>query len=258
VGIFIVVAWGTKEIVSRHPAWKLSIMVAFLFALSGLMPAARAQVETWKNSITLFEHALTVTKVNPVARYNIGAHYLERNDCKKAVPHFLEAIEMKKDFAQAIHCLGVCASREGNADGAFHYFGQAILIDYRLKMPRIDRGLLLMQHGRLDEAAEDFQQVLRIDLTHETAHTNLGLILLRQGKMGDAETHLSQALRVNPRSAEAHNNLGIVRTAQGRTDDAIACFMKARELMPGNAAIETNLRIACEKRQKDKLGKGAI
>jgi len=50
----------------------------------------------------------------------------------------------------------------------------------------------------------------------------------------------------------------IIEVILGRTDDAIACFMKARELMPGNAAIETNLRIACEKRQKDKLGKGAI
>ena len=38
VGIFIAVAWGTKEIVSRHPVWKSSIIVAFLFALSGLMP----------------------------------------------------------------------------------------------------------------------------------------------------------------------------------------------------------------------------
>jgi Flp pilus assembly protein TadD len=244
VGIFIAVAWGTKEIVSRHPAWKLSIMVAFLFALSGLLPAARAQVETWENSITLFENALTVTKVNPVARYNIGAHYLEKNDCKKAVPHFLEAIEMKKDFAKAFHCLGVCASREGNADGALYYFGQAILIDYCLRMPRIDRGLLLMQQGRLDVAVEDFRQVLLIDPTDEAAHTNLGLIFLRQGNLADAETHLSDALRLNKRNATAYNNLGILRAAQGRTEDAIAHFRQALTLAPQNTIIENNLQQA--------------
>ena len=182
LGLFIALAWGAKGIVEKRPELKIGIIGLSVLSIAVLLFPARAQIETWKNSITLFEHALTVTKVNPVARYNIGAHYLERNDCKKAVPHFLEAIEMKKDFAQAFHCLGVCDSRDGNAAGALHYFGQAIRIDPRLKMPRIDRGLLLMQQGRLDEAEEDFRQVLRIDPAHETAHTNLGMILTPAGK----------------------------------------------------------------------------
>jgi Flp pilus assembly protein TadD len=258
VGIFIAVVWGAKSLVEKQPAVKHFAIALFFVAVAGLLILAKSQVETWRNSITLFEHALTVTKVNPVARYNIGAHYLERNDCKKAVPHFLEAIEMKKNFAQALHCLGVCASREGNAAGALHYYGQAILIDSRLKTPRIDRGLLLMQQGRLDEAVEDFRQILRTDPAHEAAYTNLGLILLRQGNLGDAETHLREALRVSPRNAEALNNLGLVRMKQGRTEDAIACFQKAREFAPGNTVIEANLKTAFDIRQKDTSGKGSI
>jgi len=258
LGLFMALAWGAKELVAKRPGWKSGIIGLSVLFITVLLFPARAQIGTWQNSVTLFEHALTVTKDNPVARFNIGAHYLGRNDCTKAVPHFLEAIEIKKDFALAFHCLAVCDSRAGNAAGALHHYGQAILIDPRWKMPRIDRGLLLVQQGRLDEAVEDFRQVLRIDPANETAHTNLGLIFLRQGKLGNAETHLSEALRVNQRSAEAHNNLGIVHTAQGRTEDAIASFLKARELMPGNEAIETNLRIACEKRQKDTSGKGSI
>jgi Flp pilus assembly protein TadD len=258
VGIFIAVAWGAKSLVEKQPAVKHFAIALFFVAVAGLLILAKSQVETWRNSITLFEHALTVTKVNPVARYNIGAHYLERNDCKKAVPHFLEAIEMKKNFAQALHCLGVCASREGNAAGALHYYGQAILIDSRLKTPRFDRGLLLMQQGRLDEAVEDFRQILRTDPAHEAAYTNLGLILLRQGNLGDAETHLREALRVSPRNAEALNNLGLVRMKQGRTEDAIACFQKAREFAPGNTVIEANLKTAFDIRQKDTSGKGSI
>jgi Tfp pilus assembly protein PilF len=258
LGLFIALAWGAKGIVEKRPDLKIGIIGLSVLSVTVMLFPARAQIETWQNSVTLFEHAITVTKVNPVARFNIGSYYLGRNDCAKAVPHFLDAIEMKKDFALAFHCLGVCDSRGGNAAGALHHFEQAILIEPRSKMPRIERGLLQMQQGRLDEAVEDFRQVLRMDPANETAHTNLGLIFLQQGKLGDAETHLSEALRVNQRSGEAHNNLGIVRTAQGRTEDAVASFLKARELMPGNAAIETNLRIAWEKRQKDTLGKGSI
>ena len=248
LGVFIALAWGAKGIVEKWPDLKIGIVGLSILSIAVMLFPARAQIETWQNSVTLFEHALTVTKVNPIARFNIGAYYLGRNDCTKAVPHFLEAIEMKKDFALAFHCLGVCDSRNGNAAGALHYFERAILIEPQFKMPRLDRGLLLMQLGRLDEAVEDFRQVLRMDLANETAHTNLGLIFLRQGKLGDAEIHLSEALLVNRQSGEAHNNLGIVRTAQGRTEEAIASFLKARELMPGNAAIETNLSIAYGKR----------
>ena len=198
LGLFIALAWGAKEIVAKLPGWKSAIACLSVLSIAVLLFPARAQIETWKNSVTLFEHALTVTKDNPVARFNIGAHYLGRNDCAKAVPHFLEAIEMKKDFAQAFHCLGVCDSRDGNAAGALHYFGQAILIDSRWKMPRIDRGLLLMQQGRFDEAAEDFQQVLRIDPAHEAAHNNMGMLLIRQGKHGEAEAQLSDVSSRQP------------------------------------------------------------
>jgi Tfp pilus assembly protein PilF len=258
VGLFIALAWGAERIVAVRPGWKRPVIVISLVALSGLLFLARTQVETWKNSETLFEQALAVTEVNHGAHHNIGAFYMDHNDCQKAVPHFLKAIQMKKNYAYPYHGLGVCASRENNTEGALHYFRQAILIDPRFAECRIDRGLLLMQQGRFDEAEEDFQQVLRIDPAHEAAHNNMGMLLIQQGKHGEAEARFSEVLRVNPRNAEAHNNLGIVRTAQGRTEDAIASFLKARELMPGNAAIETNLRIACEKRQKDTLGKGSI
>jgi Tfp pilus assembly protein PilF len=258
LGLFMALTWGAKGIVVKRPEWKIGIIGLSILSITALLFLARAQIGTWQNSVTLFEHALKVTEDNPIARFNIGAYYLGRNECAKAVPHFLEAIEMKKDFALAFHCMGVCDSRGGDVSGALHNFGQAILIDSQFKMPRIDRGRLLMQKGRLDEAVEDFTQVLRMDPVNETAHASLGLIFLRQGKLFDAETHLTEALRVNQRSAEAHNNLGIVHTAQGRTEDAIANFLKAREIMPGNADIETNLRIACEKRQKDTLGKGSL
>ena len=258
VGLFIVLAWGIERFVARWPRWQRPVVVISLVALSGLLVLARSQVETWKNSETLFEQALAVTEVNHGAHHNIGAFYLDQNDCQKAVPHFLEAIQIKENYANPYHGLGVCASRENNIEGAHHYFRQAILIEPRFAECRIDRGLLLAQQGRIDEAAEDFQYVLRINPAHEAAHNNMGMLLIQQGKHGEAEVRFSEILRINPRNAEAYNNLGIVRTAQGRTEDAIASFMKARELMPGNAAIEMNLRIASEKRQKETLRKGSL
>jgi Flp pilus assembly protein TadD len=260
VGLFIAAAAGSNAIVERRPEWRTPLIVFFVALLSWHGFLAKAQVETWKDSITLFEHAIRVTEVNPVAHNNVGALVLsfDKRNCESAVPHFLKAIEQKGDYAVPHYNLGVCAVRSGNHEKAIHYFQKAAELDPSSAQPRIELGLLLIQQGRFEAAEADFLQVLRLDPSHEAAHTNLAMIFIHRGRLGDAEAHLRAALRINPRNAEALNNLGLVRMEQGRTDDAIACFMKARELMPGNAAIETNLRIACEKRQKDTLGKGAI
>ena len=81
LGLFIALAWGAKEIVAKWPNLKIGIIGLSVLSITVLLFPAGAQIETWQNSITLFEHALTVTKVNPIARFNIGAHYLGRNDC---------------------------------------------------------------------------------------------------------------------------------------------------------------------------------
>jgi Flp pilus assembly protein TadD len=260
VGLFIAAAAGTNAIVERRPEWRSPLIVFFIVVLSWYGFLARAQVVTWKDSIMLFEHAIRVTEVNPVAHNNVGALYLsfDGNNCEKAVPHFLKAIEQKADYAAPYYNLGVCALRSGNHERAMHYFQTAAELDPKSAIPRIDLGLLLMQQGRFDAAEADFQQVLRMDPSHEVAHTNLALIFIHRGRLGDAEAHLRDALHVNPRNAEALNNLGLVRMEQGRTEEAIASFLRARELMPGNAVINANLKIAREKRQKNTPGKGAI
>jgi protein O-mannosyl-transferase len=242
VGLFIAISWGVKSIVESQPKWRHAFIVFVLIALSGLFLTARAQVETWKNSLTLFGHALLVTDVNPVAHHNIGAFYLDQNDCQKAVPHFLKAIEMKENYADPYHGLGVCALRETPPADAMKLFTKALEINPLLTRALIDRGAVFMKQGKFDEAADDFRQALRTDPDSEGALTNLGMLSIQQGKPGEAELHLREALRINPHSAQAHNNLGIALFVQGRTVEAVDQFRQAHALAPQDRAIEKNLQ----------------
>ena len=258
VGLFLAAAWGAKSLVEKRPLLKPVVIACVIVALAGLPIPSRVQVETWRNSVTLFEQALRMTEVNPLAHHNIGAYYLERNECQKAVPHFLMALEAKKDYPYALSNLGVCTSRGNDPERALRLFDKAIRIEPRFTKARIDRAIYLMRLGRLEEAGMDFLEILKMKPDHEAAHTNLGLIFVQQGKLGDAEAHLREALRVNPRNAEALNNLGLVRMKQGQADEAVASFLKARDFAPGNPVIEANLKTASDKQRKDASGKGAI
>jgi tetratricopeptide (TPR) repeat protein len=242
VGLFIAVSWGMKSIVEKRPKCRYAIVVSILIALSGLVFLSREQVGTWKNSITLFGHALRVTEINPVAHHNIGAYYLDHNDCQKAVPHFLQAIQMKEHYADPYHGLGVCASRETPPGDAMYFFGKALEINPRLTRSLIERGGFFMVQGKFDEAVEDFNRALRIEPDHEIALTNLGMLYIQQGNQKEAESRLKEALRINPVSAQAHNNLGIALIGLGRTGEAVDHFRQAHELAPQDRAIENNMQ----------------
>jgi protein O-mannosyl-transferase len=243
IGLYIAAAWGAKLLLEKHAGLKKPVTACFLIVLTGMLFLARHQVMTWSNGITLFEHAIEVTTVNPVAHNNAGVAYMDRNDCGKAVPHFLKAIEQKNDYASAYSNLGVCAARANRAEYALQCFAQAILIDPVFTKPRIERGLLWAGLQRYDDAKEDLLQALRIDPTHDGAHTNLGMIFVQQGRLSDAEGHFIEALRLNPRRAEVFNNLAFVRNQQGRLEEAVDCLQKALALAPGHPEIEKNLQI---------------
>ncbi len=244
VGLFIAAVWGAKRIIAEWPRWKKPFTVSSLAVLSILMILARTQVESWQSSLTLFEQALAATEVNPLAHHNIGAFYLDQNNCRKAVPHFLEAIRVKQNYAYPYHGLGVCASRQTPPTGALYFFGKALEIDPRMTRALTDRGVFHMKHGKFDLAMNDFGQALRIKPDHDAAHANMGLIYLSQGKLAYAEYHLNEARRLNPDSAEVLNNLGLLRLQQGKTEDALAYFHKAWTQKPDDPSIGQNFAIA--------------
>ena len=242
VGIFIFVAWGAQVLVESRPMLKHPVLVFSLVVLAGFQILAKPQVETWKNSVTLFEHALAVTELNPLAHNNVGAAYdASEGSCERALPHFMRAIELKNDYADAYNNLGTCAFREGNHEGAIRYFQRAAEVDPQYTRARVNLGLMMMKHGKLDAAEEQFRQVLKIDRAVEAAHVNLGALFINQGKLDDATMHLREALRINPRNADAHNNSGVIFLREGRVEEALRHFRQALTVAPGHPIAEKNI-----------------
>ena len=71
-GLFIVIAWGTNELLAKwkykQPVlWRLSLAVIFILAVLTWLQAGY-----WRDSISLFGHAVSVTSGNYVAYDNRG------------------------------------------------------------------------------------------------------------------------------------------------------------------------------------------
>jgi len=182
-GLFIIVAWGLPELLTKwtsassvEPRYrKVAIQVSSFIVLSALAVQAHLQQQYWKDSMTLFQHALEVTNDNYVAYTRIGDILLEQNKFDEAISLYEKAIQ---------------------------------ITPYLVEL-RINLGMALAKSGKFAEAAKEYEKILLAEPQNAFAHNNFGLILTRQGKFDEAIEHFNLAIRIAPDYTAARNNLNL-------------------------------------------------
>jgi protein O-mannosyl-transferase len=209
---------------------------------------SRQQVGYWKESETLFRHALAVTKDNWLAHINLGIALHEKGQLDAALSQLQEAARLKPNHADACSNLGVVLDEEGQTDEAIRQLQKAI----RLKPDHTDAhynlGNVLARKGQTAEAIRQFQQALRLKPDNPAARNNLGLALARQGQTDEAISQFQEALRLKPDHADAHLNLGNALAGKGQLDGAISQFQETLRLKPDYAQAHFNLGVVLAKR----------
>jgi tetratricopeptide (TPR) repeat protein len=198
IGLSIMVAWGARELVARRPALALGVRRAGILALAALAVTASLQVRTWRDSTSLFEHALRVTKRNHVAHIN----------------------------------LGLVLGRTGRFEEAEKHLTTAIAIAPASPKARGIRGEVRMAQGLYSEAGSDLRAALRIEPQSARWETGLGRSLAEAGRLGAAEAAFRRVLAREPERADAHALLGATLARRGRSEEAIASYRRALALEP--------------------------
>jgi tetratricopeptide (TPR) repeat protein len=224
IGLTIALVWSAGDVARRSRPVAGAIAVGALVSLAALSVATARQVARWKDTRTLFSHALAVTRDNPVAHQCLGDVYLlERGDAKAALPHYAEAARLAPGFRDAHNKLGCALGALGRYDEAIAEF-DAALRRWETAEIRHNRGFAYEKQGRLEAAVREYRRALELDPDHVPALVHLGAALGAQGRMADAENHLRRALRLSPADADAHRQLAAVLTRQGRIEDAVEQF----------------------------------
>ena len=278
IGLFIIAAWGAGDLIGRWSSGRIALVPSAATVIVACSAAAWFQVANWKDSVTLWRHALDVTTENFTAQNNLGAALSSQWEIDEAAAHIAEALRIKPDYAEA-HCgLGALLARQGKTREAMAHYNEALRIKPDLAEGHYNLALALHQQGRdaeavghyiealrldpddaaayfnlgnaLDaqgataEAIEQYTGALRLKPDYAEAHSNLGAALWRQGRTAEAITHYSAALRIKPDLAEAHYNLGTLLHQQGRIPEAVEHYTEALRFQPADAEIHNNLAIA--------------
>lgn len=248
IGLFIVVAWGTVDLLARWRRRNLLLAAAAAVVLAGCAITARKQVGYWRNSVALWEHALEVTTGNHRAESNLAHALARQRRLDEAVAHYGAALRIKPDFAEAHNNLGLVLADQGKVGEAMRHYSEAVRVLPDYLEAHNNLGVALMGQGRDTEAVRHFSEAVRIDPTVAVSHNNLGVAYAHEGRLEAAAREFAEALRLEPGYAEAqtnlavaHNGLGAALGDQGKVDEAIDHYVQALRLRPDLADAHANL-----------------
>jgi tetratricopeptide (TPR) repeat protein len=244
IGLFIVIAWGIYELVSKLSYRRILLATGSGAIITALMICTWKQVSLWQDSITLFEHTLSVTSNNYSMYHNLANVLRETGKVDEAIAHYSKALEINPNHARAHNNLGIALTQKGRLDDAIYHHSQAIKINPDSVESYHNLGLILARQRRFDDAIVYLSKALELDPESADVHTGMGTVLLLQGKLEDASVHFAKALELNPNHAEAHNHYGVVLARQGRLDDAIIHFSQAVRINPSYKRAKDNLQRA--------------
>ena len=240
-GLFIIIAWGADELTRKWRLQKAVLTTLGSIILTAMLIWTHLQVKYWRNSFTLFEHALKVTKNNYLAHNNLGFAFQSAGNINEAINHYQAAIEIKPDAAIA-HCnLGDALKSLGRLDEAISHYKKVLQIwpDYAKAYNNL--GGALHKAGKPDEAIDRLRQAIRLEPDYAEAYNNLGTVLLSQRKYDEAIGCFHKTLNIKPGFFEAYSNIGVALAGEGRFDEAIGSFQQALKIKPDYSTARRNL-----------------
>ncbi len=174
IGISIMLVWGLAAvpILQKNKTLCWGLLLSILLALT---LTARRQTTVWRNSMTLWTHALEHTKKNPTALVGLGSAFFKNGDAATAEVCFLEALQIDPYDKEAIYNVG----------------------------------FVRVNQGRLEEGIPFLRLAVRLSPDQFNTHKALGAALILQNQLHEGLLHSRRALELKPDDASIVRNIQI-------------------------------------------------
>ncbi len=126
IGLFIMAVWGLANWDVMKTRARPVVAAAGGTILLVLMALSFVQTGVWKNSFTLFQHALRVDDTNAVAHNNLAVAWMQKNQPEKAVPHLNQALRYCSRCVESWLNLGESYMTLHHAPAAIHAFHKVL------------------------------------------------------------------------------------------------------------------------------------
>jgi tetratricopeptide (TPR) repeat protein len=250
IGLYIAATWGVADLTAMYRHRRSILSTAAILVIGALSLCAWVQTSYWRDSETLFRHALAVTRNNDVAENNLGIVFLQQGKVDEAISLLQSAVDLRPDNSPAHENLAKALLQKGQvADALIHYRKILELQPDNIEIHNIV-GTVLTQQGRVGEGIEEWQKVLAIQPDNGNAMSNLAWVFATSPNQSLRDGHKAvelaeQALRLSGgRIPILFRTLAAAYAESGRFTEAIKTAQQGIELANSqrNSGIATELQ----------------
>jgi tetratricopeptide (TPR) repeat protein len=212
IGLFIAIVWGLASLIpqQRFAAYAGAVIIAILTVV------AWHQTSYWKDSETLFIHAIEVTPPNSLAEYSLG-QTLQMDAPDRAIPHFDRAIALAEE-----------AGRTNPNAPPLEWYPQAFVGRATAQLVKARAAPPSDREKLISSAERDLHRALTVDPEAAHARNNLEVAqVMRREMLIDPETVADVGALLEE---------GARLTQQGRYEEAVTRFQRAVDTDPNSVA----------------------
>jgi Flp pilus assembly protein TadD len=211
------------------------------------------QCKVWRDSQTLWQHAVSLDPTSSRAHNNLGWAMAESARLGTARTHLSKAIQLRPGFADGHINLGVVLRRLRDPIGAMEQYRHAAATGARSADVAYNMAVLLAEEplliglgyetaeDQLRAAADNYERCLALRPDHIRALYGLGIVYKRLGQLDRAKALYYRALRLEPTNVNARYNLAITLAADGDLAGADQQYRQVLSLNPHHVGACNNL-----------------
>ena len=250
IGLYIAGSWALADLSVSWRHRRMVLSAAALFVIGALSWSAWMQTSYWRDSETLFTHALAVTKDNDVAENNLGIIFLQKGQLDEAISRLQAAIDLRPENGPAHDNLAKAFLQKGRLEEAMVHYRKFLEIEPHNVEARNILGTALIQQGHVKEAIQQWQEALAIEPANGNAASNLAWVFatcpdasIRDG--GRAVELAEKAVQISGGQIPMiFHILAAAYAENGRFSDAIEAAQRGAALAnsQGNAGLASELQ----------------
>ncbi len=235
IGILIAIVFTLAAVAEKNSFLKKISRALAALVLVASVSLTEKQLQHWRNSETLFRHAVAVTLNNDVAHIDLGTALNGQGRTEEALAEFRAAVRINPDRPQTHFNLGLIYRGAEKHREALAEFREAIRLDANNANARSAAGGELAALGKYDEALKEFATAERLAPRYAMPHLETAKVFFLQGRDSEAVDELRAALRAEPDnfeilSATAHYLAANENAAARDGRNAVILALKASEL----------------------------
>lgn len=234
IGLFFGIFMGIEQLVKQQKALQKPIWA--LMSILGVvgMWLSMQQVDTWKNTETLFNRVISIYPTQDRPYATIGNYLGKKGRIDEALQYMEKAVELGSKRGDLYEGLGNAYGSKQQFDKALSYFNKGIEFEPTKWGLYYNRAITYLMLNRSAEAFPDFEKTLEL-APHKKQDVlfNRGRAYINTQKYTEALRDLDELLALLPQpNAEAYYLRGIAKHGLNDKQGAIDDYRKALQLNP--------------------------